>query len=267
VIASTMIAVPIRRQAGIFQSRAEASPLSEKPNPYITATVKSNSMKNQKQTTTLRSTRSRVGDIAYLLLVLVMGIPCALADRLIMAPLTSLCFLPCRRAQLDPSGFYHATDKPFAHIDLAKGKGQLGHGLYLQIGFVSPCDRLALEARWSDFPEDWLDVPEWSWRYAASVGHYFVTALLPSRLIPSLNDVIDATVFPVDRIRAPEFGYPWGLRQVRLADSARNRSLLRSANFRWVAISSTGTVTPLTDPPPTPAEASPATPQEPRPRA
>ena len=203
--------------------------------------------------------------MGYLLVAGFIGLPLTILDRTIFACITRVWFA-VHACDTRADCWYHATDHPLDSLDLSTGVGQLGSGLYLHPGFVSPADRFALELE-SDQSLDSVDVVSpWSWRYTVSVGHYFLAKTVLEWFGPTIvhkaHALIDRVVFSTDRVQAPEFAYPWRQRQLRLGDSARNRRWLRTTQVWAVAWDAKGCVVVRTrlqpQLPPIPDPSSPA---------
>ena len=180
----------------------------------------------------------------YLLMVGLVGIPLTILDRCVIALSTALWFRRTR-STVPADGFYHATGNVLDTIDLHRGTGQLGNGLYLHPGFVAPSDRFVLKITGAPLTTT-TEVAAYHIRYVIATGHYCIAMIL-SVFYPKAESLTNQWVSPIlwmpDRIFAPEFGYPWDRRQWRLSDSPRNRRWLEQCELQWITIANDGTVT------------------------
>lgn len=174
---------------------------------------------------------------AYLLIAGILGLVCWLFDRL-AGWLVSPWFR--RRPCTVPTAYYHATSVAVATLDLETGMGQLGRGFYLHVGFVSPSDDRALQITGSAI-DDCMSITTRDWAYIVTVGHYALHRLLDMcekrHLVVWANRAVDVYLLTHDRVMSPEVAYPGWCRQIRLADSVRNREWLEAARIEWVRLS------------------------------
>lgn len=173
----------------------------------------------------------KIMEYSYLLIAFLIGLPLVVMDRLLVAPVVATVrsrVLVC----MPTNNFFHATSQRFQVLDLTKGTGQLGNGLYLHKGFVTQWDCIALEIIPTEPLKTLHVVKPYAWQYILSTGHYLLSSGLPHNLWS--HSLMLRYIWPQDRVVSPEFAYPRHYRQIRLTDSPRNRQWLETAKLQWI---------------------------------